>query len=207
MHALSPFAKTFEHRDALLDAALEEFSAKGYDNASINDILAAADMSKGQFYYHFDNKEALYLALIGVLIEQKQAFLASVMTPADMAQDIFGILKTQVRYGMLFARAYPAINRFAESFLREQGNPIYATALRAYDFQSNDGLGRLLDVAFLRGELRSDLPPEFVKKLIGYLFTHVADFVELDQVADFEPFLEHLIEFMRSGLAGREASG
>ena len=160
-------------------------------------------MSKGQFYYHFGNKEALYLALIGVLIARKQAFLATVMSPEDMQQDIFGILKAQVRYGLLFARDYPAINRFAESFLRERSNPIYRSALHQYNFEANDAFGHLIDMAIARGELRDDLPAEFIKKTVGYLFTHVADFAVLDQPQDFEPFLDDLIEFMRTGLAIR----
>ena len=65
------FETTFEHREELVEAALEEFIAKGYEQASINTILRAAGMSKGQFYYHFENKEGLYLALIGILIERK----------------------------------------------------------------------------------------------------------------------------------------
>ena len=50
------FAKTFEHKQKLLDAALAEFNEYGYEQASINRILAQAGMSKGQFYYHFKNK-------------------------------------------------------------------------------------------------------------------------------------------------------
>ncbi|MEZ4516125.1 MAG: TetR/AcrR family transcriptional regulator [Chloroflexota bacterium] len=205
MHAMNLFDKTFEHRDALLSAALNEFTARGYDNASINDILTRAGMSKGQFYYHFGNKEALYLALIGVLIEHKQTFLATTMTPADFQQDIFGILKAQVRYGLRFAREYPAINRFAESFLRERSNPIYQTALEHYNFEDNDALGRLLDAAILRGEFRADLPPEFIKRTVGHMLTHAAELAESEQVEDFEPLLDNLIEFMRSGLTDRQS--
>jgi AcrR family transcriptional regulator len=45
----------FEHQDALISEAIEEFAARGYDNASINRILARVGMSKGQFYYHSAN--------------------------------------------------------------------------------------------------------------------------------------------------------
>ncbi len=200
---INPFDKTFEHREELLDAALAEFANNGYDSASINDILLRAGMSKGQFYHHFGNKEALYLALIGVLIARKKAFLTSVMTADDLRQDVFGILKSQIRYGLLFAREDPAVSLFSESFLREQGNPIFQTALTHYNFNDNEGIGSLLDVAILRGEFRADLPPEFIKKTVGYLFSHVAEFAGTTQVGDFEPFLDNLIEFLRTGLTSR----
>jgi TetR/AcrR family transcriptional regulator len=194
------FSRNFEHSDALFEAALAEFIDKGYEQASINTILQAAGMSKGQFYYHFRTKEDLYLSLIGVLIERKQAFLASVMQPQDFQQDIFGIFRTQVHHSMNFAREHPAINRFGESFLREKGGPIYEKALAVYNFDDNAAIDRLIDMAYQRGELREDLPLPFIKKIIGYLFTHAADITELRDPAAFEDEMHYLVAFIKSGL-------
>jgi TetR/AcrR family transcriptional regulator len=197
----NPFARDFEHGAALFEAAVDEFAARGYEQASINIILAAAGMSKGQFYYHFGGKEALYFALIDILIAQKQAFLGAIMRPEDLAGDIFDIFQAQIGYSMAFARAHPAINRFSDSFLRERGNPIYQEAMARYDFEENAAINALIDAAHRRGDFRDDLPLPFIKKTIGYLFTHVAELAGLDRVDDAEADLRHLIEFMRSGLA------
>ena len=197
----APFERTFEHREALFDAALGEFVAHGYENASINTILKKAGMSKGQFYYHFDNKEGLYFALIEILIARKRAFLAAAMRPEDLAQDIFSIFQTQIRHSMAFAQEFPAINRFSESFLREKGNPIYERALARFGFDEEGTFDQLIEQAHRRGEFREDLPLPFIQKTIGYLFTHVAD---LNQVDDFEETLNHLVAFMKGGLAVRD---
>jgi AcrR family transcriptional regulator len=53
-----------EKREALLDAATYEFAAHGYDDASINRILLAAGFSKGSFYYYFDDKADLAVAVL-----------------------------------------------------------------------------------------------------------------------------------------------
>lgn len=200
------FAKEFDHNDALFEAALEEFISEGYDQASINRILQQAGMSKGQFYYHFQNKEGLYMALIDVMIARKQAFLSQVMQPQDFQADIFSVLKTQVRYSMAFAAEYPQINHFAESFLKEKGHPIYEKALASHTFEENQGMNRLIDAAFARGDFRSDLPLPFIKKTITYLFTHFGDIVKQDdrggwQFEEVEDDLNHLIDFMKNGLA------
>jgi TetR/AcrR family transcriptional regulator len=47
-------------RHALLDAALEEFAAKGYAGARVRDIAARAGVSKDLINYHFGGKEGLY---------------------------------------------------------------------------------------------------------------------------------------------------
>lgn len=49
---------------ALLDAAAREFAAHGYAGASLNAILLAAGLSKGAFYYYFDDKADLAAAVL-----------------------------------------------------------------------------------------------------------------------------------------------
>jgi len=50
-------------RAELLDQALALFLERGYDNVSLNDLLAMAGTSKGAFYHYFPSKEALVTAL------------------------------------------------------------------------------------------------------------------------------------------------
>ena len=194
------FTSAFEHRDELFDAALEEFIDKGYEQASINTILKTAGMSKGQFYYHFKTKEDLYLALIEILIARKREFLMQIMRPEDFQQDIFEVLRTQIRYGLAFAREYPAISRFGESFVREQGSPIYKKALAIHNFEDDAVMNHLIEAAFARGDLRDDLPHRFVQKVIGYMLTHAADLTDLGDFDAVEANLDYLIAFLKSGL-------
>jgi AcrR family transcriptional regulator len=53
-----------EKQEAILDAATAEFAARGYDDASVNRILLAAGFSKGLFYYYFDDKVDLAVAVV-----------------------------------------------------------------------------------------------------------------------------------------------
>jgi AcrR family transcriptional regulator len=50
-------------RGALLDAALDEFAAKGYAGARVRDIAQRAGVSKDLVAYHFGGKEGLYLTV------------------------------------------------------------------------------------------------------------------------------------------------
>jgi len=76
--------KSFEKRQELIDAAIKEFGEKGYENASLNNILKEARISKGTFYYHFDNKEDLYMYLISIFINEKKSFFASNVKAEDI---------------------------------------------------------------------------------------------------------------------------
>lgn len=51
-------------RERILDAALDIFSRKGYHDTRLDEIVEEAHTSKGSIYFHFPNKEKLFVALI-----------------------------------------------------------------------------------------------------------------------------------------------
>jgi AcrR family transcriptional regulator len=53
-----------DRRSAILDAALEVFSRRGYNGASIDEIAQAAGISKALIYEHFPSKKDLHVSLL-----------------------------------------------------------------------------------------------------------------------------------------------
>jgi TetR/AcrR family transcriptional regulator, fatty acid metabolism regulator protein len=51
-------------RSRILDAALDAFSNKGYHDTSVDEIVDRSQTSKGAVYFHFPNKQRLFLALV-----------------------------------------------------------------------------------------------------------------------------------------------
>ena len=51
-----------ESKAALLDAGLSVFRSKGYAATRVEDICAAAELTKGSFFHHFKSKEELAIA-------------------------------------------------------------------------------------------------------------------------------------------------
>jgi TetR/AcrR family transcriptional regulator, fatty acid metabolism regulator protein len=56
--------ETKKVRERILDAALDIFSRKGYHDTRMDEIVGASQTSKGSIYFHFPNKEKLFLALV-----------------------------------------------------------------------------------------------------------------------------------------------
>ena len=54
----------------LMDAASREFSAKPYNEASINKIIQEAGIPRGSFYMYFQDKEELFRYLVRGYVEQ-----------------------------------------------------------------------------------------------------------------------------------------
>src|SRR6186713_2198436 len=56
--------RSAERRDAILAAALDEFSARGFAAARLDDVAKRAGVAKGTIYLYFADKEALFQELI-----------------------------------------------------------------------------------------------------------------------------------------------
>jgi TetR/AcrR family transcriptional regulator len=51
-------------RQRILNVATQEFSAKGYDGARVDDIMRLAKVSKNLIYHYFGSKERLFIAVL-----------------------------------------------------------------------------------------------------------------------------------------------
>ena len=63
-------------RQRILSAAMEEFSRKGYEGASLSALCAEKEISKGLIYHYFSGKEELYLLCVEQCFEAFTACLA-----------------------------------------------------------------------------------------------------------------------------------
>ncbi len=64
-----------EIRDRILAAAVEEFKEQGYADASIRNIANNAEISLGNIYRYYTNKEALYFAVINPFMDSVRQFV------------------------------------------------------------------------------------------------------------------------------------
>src|SRR5437588_1797028 len=55
-------------RAAILSAALEEFTARGYEGARLDDVAKRAGIAKGTIYLYFADKETLFQELVRSMV-------------------------------------------------------------------------------------------------------------------------------------------
>ena len=71
-------------RQALLESALVEFGAKGFDGASTRAIASRVQAHQPQINYHFESKDKLWTAAVDYLFGLLVAAMDGVL-PADLA--------------------------------------------------------------------------------------------------------------------------
>ncbi|HET9175817.1 MAG TPA: TetR/AcrR family transcriptional regulator [Pseudolabrys sp.] len=148
-------ARSGERREAILAAALDEFSSRGFEAARLEDVARRAGVAKGTIYLYFRDKESLFQELIRTMLTPLVGTIeamgqADVPLPilADRIVDLFvsQVYETRrkdvVRLMISEGRRFP---KLAEFYYREVLSRII-TAVRA-----------LLQRAAARGEVPESL--------------------------------------------------
>jgi AcrR family transcriptional regulator len=122
-------AKAAERRNAILKAALDEFSERGFAAARLDDVARRAGVAKGTIYLYFKDKEALFQELvrfqIGPVVGALEAVLASDLPLAVIVEhaldifvrEIYGTHRKQVL--RLIISEGPRFPALAEFYYRE----------------------------------------------------------------------------------------
>jgi AcrR family transcriptional regulator len=154
-----------ERRKAILAAALQEFSARGFAAARLDDVAVRAGIAKGTIYLYFQDKEALFQDLIrsemGPVVGTLESALSldlSARAVAERAVELFlrEILGTSRKDIIrLIISEGPRFPKLAEFYYHE----VVARGIAA--------VRALLARALERGELRSDAISRFPQLLVA----------------------------------------
>ena len=146
-----------DKRERFIEAALDEFAAHPYDQASISRIVKRIGIAKGSLYQYFSNKHELFTWLVEEAGRRK---LELVNTPPPEGTDLFARLAWMYRQGLTFIAREP---RWAR------------VALRATEPSQDPEVGRLREQHMLAGQA-------FLKTLLleGQQEGSVRDDLDLD---------------------------
>ncbi|WP_394831388.1 TetR/AcrR family transcriptional regulator [Pendulispora rubella] len=104
-----------ETRETLLRVATKQFAERGFDGASLNEILAAAGLSKGSYYYCFEDKEDLF----ATVLESAAETLFSRIPVPDFAK-------------VSRARFWPSVEKFLQQWMEGTDTPTELLQISAH---------------------------------------------------------------------------
>lgn len=180
---------SFEKKEDLINAALEEFSNNSYKEASLNNIINKAGISKGTFYYHFENKESLYLFLLNMIKEEKIKYIilkTKENKTSDSINNILDYLKQQAKFGISFAVEFPKYQKLGKMYLQEKGNHIYDKAKENLSNNSDEFFSKFVKQAFDSNFIRNDIPIEHITNYIKFIF------INFDEMINYENYIDKL---------------
>jgi len=93
-----PMSKVqIKNRSAILAAALDVFSQNGFRGATLDQIAAAANLSKPNLIYYFPNKEAVFVTLLNQHVDIWLAPLREIDPEGDPLEQILGYVRRKVQ--------------------------------------------------------------------------------------------------------------
>lgn len=155
-------------KQQIISVAFELFINNGYERTSLTDIAKQIGITKPAIYYHFENKETLFLAVVnGFLTELERWTLAIIeadVSVREMLQMLFGMLKdakgtmaaltgastSQSLEFHTYMLMFEGIKLFPE--VRERINAFYTRFINT--------LAEKITAAQTNGEIRSDIHPD-----------------------------------------------
>lgn len=111
-----------KRKQELLKIAYRLIISKGYEETSIDEIIAEAQIAKGTFYYHFKSKEEMLEALINMMItEQTERAKQVLSAPLPIPQKTVAVI-TSLRPNSDEANIQDALNKKESIVLHEKIN-------------------------------------------------------------------------------------
>lgn len=198
--------RSFERKNKLIEAAFEEFTSKSYENASLNNIIKTAGISKGTFYYNFENKMELYLSLVEITgLNQVEFINKHIKEQNEEAKDIFEELKLQFKMSGKFAIKHPTYYRFIIMFVKEM--EINKDLKNVFAGNNDVLLDRLIKKAGKNGDFNNRFSNDFIKKIMQYLFTNYFGIFIEEEDYELEKMVENannFVDFIKYGLGNEE---
>jgi AcrR family transcriptional regulator len=105
-----------ESRQKILRAAFDAFAEKGYSQTSMDDIVKRSGLSKGTLYWHFKNKQKLFLATLEMVMKDWDEQLANLADAGGPAED--RIRSFFLQAGALFADNKNFIGLMVDAFFQ-----------------------------------------------------------------------------------------
>jgi len=190
-----------ETREQILNVATEAFAQQGYHQTSMDQIAKAAGLSKGALYYFFENKAALFLAVVQeglrYLDEQGEALRTSYY-PIQQS------LRRFVASYVSVCKTYPRIAALLFTGRVEQLDPELNEALKGPVQKQVNHLCALLQEGISEGILRPVKPQWVVSAFAGMLANLCCDqSLPMDQTPTKEEATEVVCTLLLDGLVRR----
>lgn len=171
-----PRGRPGNDKETVLRRAIEMFNRQGYDATSISDLAADLGVSKSALYHHFPSKEAL---LSAALDEALDGLSSAVDAAADATrgESAYDRLRATVAGAVhILAAHLPAVTLL----LRVRGNsPLEQSALERRR-HIDEQLARLVRQAADEGDLRADVDPEVISRLVFGMVNSLVDWYHPD---------------------------
>ncbi|WP_423464844.1 TetR/AcrR family transcriptional regulator [Promicromonospora sp. MS192] len=162
--------RTTNVREQVLRAALDLFSSQGYATTSVQQVVAAAGVTKGAMYHYFTSKDDLLFAIYERMLSLQKARLGELVAAGaergDGVEQVLRAVCEDVVTTSIELMAEGTVFTRSQHMLATERQAEVKRRRRAY----HDGFAALLERGIREGVFRGDVPTAV---LIAHFFSDV----------------------------------
>ncbi|MGD9761742.1 MAG: TetR/AcrR family transcriptional regulator [Candidatus Izemoplasmatales bacterium] len=161
-----------EKSKRIIQAALDEFADKQFEQVNISDIIKQAKIPRGSFYQYFVDKEDLYLYLIEQIKQEKMNYLAnSLFNQGDL--NFIALVRKLYDDGVKFAIKYPKYVKMLDHLMKNK-NGLYEKIMADNIGYAEDIYADLIEKDKQKGHIKQGIDTRTFAKIIVQLTTNIA---------------------------------
>ncbi|MBL1073450.1 TetR/AcrR family transcriptional regulator [Nocardia sp. 2] len=116
-------------KDAIREAAIQLFSAKGFEQSSLREVADAVGITKASLYYHYASKLDLLVAIIEPIFDDMRDIVDSLDGRPHTPESVREVLTTHLRAGLHHRAAGVLCMRDTVAIVNALGNNRYPDML------------------------------------------------------------------------------
>lgn len=198
-----PRGRPGHDREAVLRTAIDLFIRRGFDATSISDLAAELGVTKSAVYHHFASKEALLSAALDEALEGLSSAVEAAATATDGERSSVRLRTTVEAAVRILAGNLPAVTLL----LRVRGNSAVERAAMERRRHIDERLAALVRRAAADGDLRGDVDPDIVSRLIFGMVNSLADWYRPDGPVREDALAATVSSVLFEGLRPARTSG
>lgn len=184
-----------DRKQTVLNVAISEFAANGYNATNINIIARKAGISIGSMYSYFESKEALFLTIIDKGFHLLETAL---LEAAEQTDDIFDLFEKLLRASKYYAVSYPELNQIYLD-MTTQGLSRLSSKLSK---QMESITAKLYCDYIRRAKASGSVSPETDEQLVSFCLDNLILMFQFSFTSDY--YKERMKIFLGSEVADNE---
>jgi AcrR family transcriptional regulator len=156
-----------EKRNRILDAAVNEFSNLGFENANTNKIAARAGISVGSLFQYFENKEDVFLTTVNYCASVLKIALENILVEEE---DIFIKVEKVLRAILKHSRENGNMIRLYNEITTNSNSRLVLQTVENIEGMTAKLYTEIIERLQKQGEARDDCDPRMLAFFIDNMF-------------------------------------
>jgi len=161
---------TNEKKNRIMEACFDEFSRHTFSEASINQIIKEAGISRGSFYQYFESKEDCYLEVLGQIAIRKMELFKDIHA-AHQTLNVFDQVIELIKQIAIWMEKEPRLYQIGVLMDLDQSD--FIEKLRQQNPKVENYFATLIAEEQAHHRIRADIDPNTLSDVMVAMSQHV----------------------------------